>query len=165
MYWAPTMCRAIWIIIRKTKRWKTVAASHPNSWALERRFIITSEGALSFVNLLCGLSLDSVSYCKCIQNFFLLPIKFIRVSFCYNQNLIGTVAYCPITDLVSFMLSLCVLFSISLLIQFFIYFRKKEEGKEKHQFDVPLFVHSLIVSCMCPDQGLNPQPWHIKTTL
>ena len=28
-----------------------------------------------------------------------------------------------------------------------------------------LFMHSLVDSCRCPDQGLNPQPWHIRTTL
>ena len=28
-----------------------------------------------------------------------------------------------------------------------------------------LFIHSLVASCMCPDQGWNLQPWRIRTTL
>ena len=28
-----------------------------------------------------------------------------------------------------------------------------------------LYIHLLVDSCMCPDQGLNPQPWPIGTTL
>ena len=28
-----------------------------------------------------------------------------------------------------------------------------------------LFMHSLAVSCMCPDQGSNPQPWCIGMML
>ena len=28
-----------------------------------------------------------------------------------------------------------------------------------------LFMHSLVDSSMCPDQGPNLQPWHIRMTL
>ena len=28
-----------------------------------------------------------------------------------------------------------------------------------------LFMYSLVVSSMCPDQGSKPQPWHIGMTL
>ena len=27
------------------------------------------------------------------------------------------------------------------------------------------FMHSLVASWMCPDQGSNPQPWRTRTTL
>ena len=38
--------------------------------------------------------------------------------------------------------------------------RKGEGGGEKHtDLLFHLFMHSLVNSCMCPDRGLNPQPW------
>ena len=46
--------------------------------------------------------------------------------------------------------------------------REKERGRkkrEKHRGVVPLFIQSLVDSCMRPDQGLNPQPWQVRTTL
>ena len=42
-----------------------------------------------------------------------------------------------------------------------------ERGKER-QRNTDLFfhllMHSLVASCMCPDQGLNPQLWRLGTT-
>ena len=53
-------------------------------------------------------------------------------------------------------------------------FRGRQEGRqregirgreiEKDQFVVSL-MHSLVDSSMCPDQGLNPHPWHIGSML
>ena len=48
--------------------------------------------------------------------------------------------------------------------------RKREEGKGRHRernIDLlfHLFMHSLVISCMCPDGGLNPDPWCSRTTL
>ena len=47
--------------------------------------------------------------------------------------------------------------------------REREEVGERER-ETPtllfhLFVCSLVDSCMCPDQGLNPQPWHTGTML
>ena len=39
--------------------------------------------------------------------------------------------------------------------------REREEGGEKHRLLSHLLMHLLVDSCMCPDQGLNPQPWCI----
>ena len=55
------------------------------------------------------------------------------------------------------------------LLLLFINFRERE-GREterkKHQFLLfHLFMHSLVDSCMCPDQGWNPQPWYIRMML
>ena len=36
--------------------------------------------------------------------------------------------------------------------------------RKKHWF-IRLFMHSSVASCMCPDWGLNPRPWRIRTTL
>ena len=45
--------------------------------------------------------------------------------------------------------------------------REKERERER-QGDIDLlsdlFMHSLAASCMCPDRGSDPQPWHIGTT-
>ena len=41
----------------------------------------------------------------------------------------------------------------------------REEGRERERNVDLLFhllVHSLVASCMCPDQRLNLQPWHIR---
>ena len=55
-------------------------------------------------------------------------------------------------------------------------FREREEGEEterkrggerERERDLlfHLLMHSLVDSYMCPDQGLNPQPWCIRMTL
>ena len=37
----------------------------------------------------------------------------------------------------------------------------ERDGEREGNIDLfHLFVHSLVDSYMCPDQGLNPQPWH-----
>ena len=45
--------------------------------------------------------------------------------------------------------------------------RKKErEGGRKRERELfHLFMHSLVDSSVCPDQGANPQPWRIRTML
>ena len=46
--------------------------------------------------------------------------------------------------------------------------RKRErerEGERNIDLSLHLFMHSLVVSCMCPDLGSNLQPWCIGTTL
>ena len=44
----------------------------------------------------------------------------------------------------------------------------KERGRPGRETNVDLLLHSLmhslLDSCVCPDGGLNPQPWCIKTT-
>ena len=40
-----------------------------------------------------------------------------------------------------------------------------EREKGKHQFVVPLIYTFFADSCMCPDWGLNPQPWRIGMML
>ena len=64
-------------------------------------------------------------------------------------------------------------------LNFFIGFREKkgggrgkreEEGREggrerNNDLLFHLFMHSLVASCICPDQGSNLQPWCIGTTL
>ena len=44
--------------------------------------------------------------------------------------------------------------------------KKGERGGEtdRHQFVVPLW-HSLVDSCLRPDEGSNPQPGRIRMTL
>ena len=43
----------------------------------------------------------------------------------------------------------------------------ERENETDRQTDIdidslfPLFVHSLVDSCLCPDWGSNPQPWCI----
>ena len=42
--------------------------------------------------------------------------------------------------------------------------REGEERERKKNIDLlHLFIHQLVISCMCPDWGLYPQPWHIGT--
>ena len=50
---------------------------------------------------------------------------------------------------------------IFLLIDF-----EREGEREIENIDLlfHLFMHSLVDSCVCPDQGWNPQPWCIGTT-
>ena len=46
--------------------------------------------------------------------------------------------------------------------------REKERKKEYEKMNgllFHLFMHSLVDSYMCPDQGLNLQHWHIGTML
>ena len=43
--------------------------------------------------------------------------------------------------------------------------RQREEERRNIHLLFHLSIHSLIDSFMCPEQGLNPQPWHIRTTL
>ena len=60
-----------------------------------------------------------------------------------------------------------LIFTLSLFFKYvFIDFRKmirkrqRETDRQKRGFVVHLLMHSLIDSCMCPDQGSNPQAWH-----
>ena len=53
-------------------------------------------------------------------------------------------------------------FSFNLLIDF----RERGRGSERERernisLLIQLFMHSLVASCMYPDWGPNPQPWHI----
>ena len=45
--------------------------------------------------------------------------------------------------------------------------REREEGAEREMSNMDLLFHlimySLVDSCMCPDQGSNPQPWCMGT--
>ena len=42
----------------------------------------------------------------------------------------------------------------------------KGGGERERESDLfSLFMHSLVDSYMCPDQGLNPHPWPIGTML
>ena len=46
--------------------------------------------------------------------------------------------------------------------------RKREVGGQREgsiNVFFHLFMHSLVASCVCLDQGWNPQPWHIRKTL
>ena len=67
------------------------------------------------------------------------------------------------------MFTWCPYFLILKLIckKLFIYFRERGRGRERerHQFVVSLFMHSLVDSCMCPDQVLKLQLWCIGTML
>ena len=40
-----------------------------------------------------------------------------------------------------------------------------ERERKKYQFVVPLIHAPLVNFCMCPDWGLNPQPWCIRMML
>ena len=45
-------------------------------------------------------------------------------------------------------------------------FLEREDGRQRNvNVLFHLFMNSLADSCMCPDQELNPQPWHIRTKL
>ena len=46
------------------------------------------------------------------------------------------------------------LFSLSLFLKLIL---GREGGRERERF-FHLLMHSLVASCMCPDQGSNPQP-------
>ena len=49
---------------------------------------------------------------------------------------------------------------------FFFFIDFRERGRERNiDLSFHLFMCTLRSSCMCPNQGLNPQFWHIKTTL
>ena len=43
--------------------------------------------------------------------------------------------------------------------------RQTETKRERNRFLFHLFMHSLVASCMCPDQWSNPQTWCIRMTL
>ena len=46
--------------------------------------------------------------------------------------------------------------------------RERERGRERERNNDLLFhlcMHSLVDTCMCPDQGLNLQPWCVWTVL
>ena len=49
----------------------------------------------------------------------------------------------------------------------FVLFFSEGEGERERNIDLlsHLFMHSLVASCMYPDQRLNLQPWPIRTTL
>ena len=56
----------------------------------------------------------------------------------------------------------CIMFMIFQLILG----REKGRGRERSSdLLFHLFMHSFVDSCMCPDQGLKVQPWHIRTML
>ena len=42
---------------------------------------------------------------------------------------------------------------------------KKERERNVNSLFYLLFMHSLVALCIYPDQGLNLQPWHIRTML
>ena len=42
---------------------------------------------------------------------------------------------------------------------------EKEREKDRHQFVVALIYAFIGDSCMCPDWGLNPKPWHMRKML
>ena len=48
------------------------------------------------------------------------------------------------------------------------YSRRKRECERERKTDIDLlfhlFMYSLVGCCMCPDPGLNSQPWHIGKT-
>ena len=59
-----------------------------------------------------------------------------------------------------------------LFVIFFVdFFREGEEGgreiekERKINLLFHLFMHSLVDSCMCPDQRSSPQPWHLGMIL
>ena len=41
----------------------------------------------------------------------------------------------------------------------------KDREREKERSVVALIFHSLVDSCICPDEGSNLQPWIIETKL
>ena len=45
--------------------------------------------------------------------------------------------------------------------------REREKRKRDRDIDLSLhvFIHSLVVPCMCPDWESNPQPWSICALL
>ena len=60
--------------------------------------------------------------------------------------------------------SICLFFYFSVFIDEIE--RERERERERDiVFLFYLFMHSLVVSCMCPDQRLNPQPWCIGKML
>ena len=84
--------------------------------------------------------------------------------------------YCPISsechtessqllrDRVEFGLSLAVEFVFFFLIIFYWFQRERDEGRNISLLFC-LFIHSLVDSCMFPDQGSNSQLWRIGTML
>ena len=55
------------------------------------------------------------------------------------------------------------------IIYIYIFETEREEGGERERETELLFhlliIHLLVDSCVCPDQGLNPQPWHVGMML
>ena len=43
------------------------------------------------------------------------------------------------------------------------FYTQRGRGRRRNILWFHLFMHSVIASCMCPDQGSNLQPWHIRT--
>ena len=54
--------------------------------------------------------------------------------------------------------------TLLILVNIFIYLLERERERSIDLL-FHLFIHSLVDSCMCPDQGSNTQPWHIGTML
>ena len=83
--------------------------------------------------------------------------------------------YCfsPLVKDSSFILCILIAFYLSpspFTYFYFTEYRGRGEWREKEkQRNIDLFFHlfmnSLVDSCMCPDLGLNLQPWHIQTML
>ena len=71
----------------------------------------------------------------------------------------------------------CIEFCVSIFIYLFYWLISEREGWEQgdsggggeRERNVDalfcLFMHSLVDSCMCPDQRQNPKPWCIGATL
>ena len=58
------------------------------------------------------------------------------------------------------------MYYIVLFLFYLLLILEREEGKERNiNLLFHLFMHSLVASCMCPDWGLNLQPWRIRLTL
>ena len=53
---------------------------------------------------------------------------------------------------------------VSLLLHFYLLILERE-GERNINLLFHLFIHSLVDSCMSPNWGSNPQPWHIRTML
>ena len=48
---------------------------------------------------------------------------------------------------------------------FFKFILERDEVEGERDLLFHLFMHSLVDSCLCPDQGSNPQPWCIGMIL
>ena len=51
------------------------------------------------------------------------------------------------------------------IVFFLLIYRLERERERNINLLFHLFMHSLVDSCRCPDQGWNLQHWHIETML